>query len=117
LDDLHAHLREQLRVQCLVCGLLGPDEPLPNGCYQNDTSVQNAPQTPMFTDAIWINFDPIENDIPSRDLYNRTPGVEGMPRLIIARHGGRPAGSAPKSVFAGADLPGSINIVFADGHA
>jgi len=100
-------------------GSLGNTNTYPNGCYKNDSSVQNPSQTPMFLDANWINFDPIESDPPSRDLYNggNVSTYEGMPRVTIARHGDRPPGAAPRMLLPGQDLPGSINIVFADGHA
>ena len=98
-------------------GGLGNAVALPSGVYKNDTSLQSSSMTPMFTDSIWINFDPLESDSPARDLYNGNQANEGMPRVTIARHGGRPAGAAPRQVLPGAPLPGTINIGFGDGHA
>jgi prepilin-type processing-associated H-X9-DG protein len=89
----------------------------PNGPYKNDSAVENSTLTPMFMDSTWINLDPIETDPPARDLYNGDPSKEGMPRITIARHGGRPASSAPRNVPIGTLMIGSINMGFADGHA
>ena len=86
----------------------------------------------MFMDSIWINLDPMEMDAPNNNLYNPA-GVsatssgslssEGMPRICVARHGGRAAGSAPTQVTVqnvggtvGWALPGTINMGFVDGH-
>jgi len=98
-------------------GGLGNVATYPDGPYKNDTSLQSSVMTPMFMDSIWINFDPIESDSPARDLYDGNQSNEGMPRVTIARHGGRPAGAAPKQVLPGTPLVGTINIGFGDGHA
>ncbi len=100
-----------------LAGGLGNVTLYPDGPYKNDSAVENTVLTPMFMDSTWINFDPIEKDPPARDLYNGEPGKEGMQRITIARHGARPAGSAPRNVPIGAALVGSINIGFTDGHA
>ncbi len=98
-------------------GLRSPN-PYPNGGFKNDSSLQNSVLTPMFLDATWLNFDPIESDAPARDLYNGGGGggPSGMARITIARHGGRSASAAPKSVPAGTAMIGTIDIGFADGH-
>jgi prepilin-type N-terminal cleavage/methylation domain-containing protein/prepilin-type processing-associated H-X9-DG protein len=100
-----------------LAGGLGNVTLYPDGPYKNDSAVENTVLTPMFMDSTWINFDPIEKDPPARDLYNGEPSKEGMQRITIARHGARPAGSAPRNVPIGAALVGSINIGFTDGHA
>ncbi len=100
-----------------LAGGLGNITKYPDGPYKNDSSVQNPTLTPMFMDSTWINFDPVENDTPARNLYNGEPSKEGMQRITIARHGGRPPGSAPKNLLPGASLPGAINMGFVDGHA
>src|SRR5450756_905156 len=66
-------------------GGIGNTNNYPNGPYKNDSAVENSVLTPMFMDSTWINFDPIENDTPARDLYNGDPSKEGMPRITIAR--------------------------------
>ena len=99
-----------------LAGGLGNVSLDPNGPYKNDSAVENSTLTPMFMDSTWINFDPVENDAPARDLYNGDPSKEGMPRITIARHGGRSAGSAPRNVPIGTPMVGAINIGFTDGH-
>ncbi len=100
-----------------LAGGLGNVSLYPDGPYKNDSTVESSVLTPMFMDSTWINFDPIEKDAPARDLYNGDPNKEGMPRITIARHGGRSAGSAPRNVPIGTPMVGAINIGFADGHA
>jgi prepilin-type N-terminal cleavage/methylation domain-containing protein/prepilin-type processing-associated H-X9-DG protein len=78
-----------------LAGGLGNVGLYPDGPYKNDSTVEDA---------------------PARDLYNGDPSKEGMPRITIARHGGRPAGSAPRSVPIGTPMVGAINIGFTDGH-
>jgi prepilin-type N-terminal cleavage/methylation domain-containing protein/prepilin-type processing-associated H-X9-DG protein len=102
-----------------------PTVALPNGAahpdwnYLKEASVRDGTVVPMFMDSAWINFDPVETDPPARNLYDpmSSSSSEGMPRVCIARHGGRPASAAPKSVLPGAPLPGTINVGFVDGHA
>jgi prepilin-type N-terminal cleavage/methylation domain-containing protein len=88
----------------------------PEWLIAKETSVQQAVLTPMFMDSVWINLDPKEQDPPAGSLYD--PGIanEGMSRICIARHGGRPASSAGKR-NPGDPLPGSIEVGFVDGHA
>jgi prepilin-type N-terminal cleavage/methylation domain-containing protein/prepilin-type processing-associated H-X9-DG protein len=98
----------------------------PTYLYLTESAVRQPVMVPMFMDAAWINFDPLESDSPARNLYDPLNGAsqsgggsavnEGMPRVCVARHGGRAAGSAPRSVSAGAFLPGMINMGFVDGH-
>jgi prepilin-type N-terminal cleavage/methylation domain-containing protein/prepilin-type processing-associated H-X9-DG protein len=97
-------------------GGIGNTNNYPNGPYKNDSAVQNSVLTPMFADSVWINCDPTEKDAPARDLYNGDQSKEGMPRVTIARHGGRAAGSAPRNVPIGTPMAGAINIGFTDGH-
>ena len=93
----------------------------PEWLYRREDSVRNPSLTPEFMDSAWINLDPLETDQPARDLYDplgsASSGGEGMIRVCVARHGGRPAGTAPRSVLPGAVLPGAINMGFVDGHA
>lgn len=101
-----------------------PSLSLPNGTvhpewlYTKETSVVFPTTTPTFMDSAWINLDPLENDAPARNLYDPTSSSssEGMPRICIARHGGKPASSAPRNVLPGAVLPGTINMGFVDAH-
>lgn len=98
----------------------------PTYLYVKETSVLNPVSVPVFLDAAWINLDPLESDAPARDLYDplgsasqvsTSSASEGMPRACIARHGGRPAASAPTHMLPGEPLPGAIEMGFVDGHA
>jgi prepilin-type processing-associated H-X9-DG protein len=92
----------------------------PQWLYLKESSVVYSVMTPAFMDSAWLNFDPVETDPPARNLYNpyaTDSSSEGMPRICVARHGGRSAGSAPQNVPAGSVLPGTINMGFVDGHA
>jgi prepilin-type processing-associated H-X9-DG protein len=92
----------------------------PDWLYRTETSVTLASITPMFMDSVWINCDPTERDSPARDLYDPLGGStlssEGMRRICVARHGGRPASAAPRNVTSGTVLPGGIVMGFVDGH-
>jgi prepilin-type N-terminal cleavage/methylation domain-containing protein/prepilin-type processing-associated H-X9-DG protein len=90
----------------------------PEYLYKKESTVPSPAMAPSFMDAAWINFDPLETDAPARNLYDpsSSSSSEGMPRVCIARHGGRPAGSAPQNLLPGSALPGMINMGFVDGH-
>ena len=102
-----------------------PSLALPNGLahpgwdYIKPDSVPKPSAVPVFMDAAWINFDPLETDPPARNLYDPLSSYsgEGMPRVCVARHGSEAPGSAPRSVPPGTTLPGAINMGFVDGHA
>jgi prepilin-type N-terminal cleavage/methylation domain-containing protein/prepilin-type processing-associated H-X9-DG protein len=93
----------------------------PQYLFTKESTVVFPTATPSFMDSAWINLDPLEADSPARNLYNPLSGnsdsAEGMPRVCVARHGGRPAISAPQYVAPGSVLPGTINMGFIDGHA
>jgi prepilin-type N-terminal cleavage/methylation domain-containing protein/prepilin-type processing-associated H-X9-DG protein len=94
----------------------------PTWIYNTPSSVVGVDltQVPYFMDAVWINLDPLVTDIPAQNFYNPTSSSstagDGMIRVCIARHGGRPAGSAPTNILPGSSLPGSIDMGFVDGH-
>ena len=89
--------------------------------FNQETAVAHPSQTPVFTDCAWINFYPDVNDTPPTSLYDpiNSPGTgaSGMTRIFMARHGNRPASSAPKGVSFGTKVfPGSIVMGLSDGH-
>jgi len=90
----------------------------PTWNYHNPASVPKPTLVPVFMDAAWINFDPLETDPPARNLYDplSSSTSEGMPRVCVDRHGGESAGSAPRNVLPGTVLPGRIDMGFVDGH-
>ena len=86
--------------------------------FNRDSSVRVPSLTPIFADSIWVDFWPRTDDGPAGDLYNGdpSPGIGKIGRCTIARHGGRPASSAPRSFPTRQRLPGSINLALFDGH-
>jgi prepilin-type N-terminal cleavage/methylation domain-containing protein/prepilin-type processing-associated H-X9-DG protein len=90
----------------------------PDFMMSKQSAIQKPSQTPVFCDAMWVDFWPLETDPPSTDLYNGLSDLNqsGMGRCTIARHGARNAASAPQDFDTSQQLPGSINIGFADGH-
>ena len=101
---------------------------LPSGSYFPTVSAIRWPsQTPMFVDAIWPDLWPKATDWPGNssgastaDLYDGYVDTgmttELINRCVIARHSGRPAGSAPKRAFVNQRFPGSVNVSLVDGH-
>ena len=87
----------------------------PSWQYKSDSSVSMPTSVPLLADAItWDSF-PFESSGPSKDLYNGNATVgKDMGRFTIARHGGRAPG--PLSISSSVGIPGSINILFYDGH-
>lgn len=84
--------------------------------FRTESAIINSAKTPVFADSTWVDAWPMATDQPARNLA--TGGNSGgMQRYCIARHGSASAKSAPRNVPAGANLPGSISIEFADGHA
>jgi len=93
-----------------VSDLLG----LPNSWEFNRASTITQPAgTPVLADAIWTDGWPTESQGPAADLYNGNAGID-MGRFTIARHGGRAPG--PLNISSSANIPGSDNILFYEGH-
>jgi prepilin-type N-terminal cleavage/methylation domain-containing protein len=85
--------------------------------FNKEAAIQHPTLTPVFTDSDFINYWPDESDNPPTSLYNPGTSQVGLPRICIARHGDRPASSAPRSLkFGTTTLPGSIVVQFYDGH-
>jgi len=87
--------------------------------FRKESGIQRPTQTPIFTDSIWVDAWPMMTDSTGTDLYNGLYASQaGIGRLMIARHGGASAGSAPRS-YTGtrAGMPGTIIMGMADGHA
>ncbi len=98
--------------------------------FNTEAKVKDPSDTPVLTDSAWINYWPggtgtpnvNQPDPPATSLYDPIDnpgglGGAGMTRICIARHGGRPAGAAPKSLaFGTKTLPGAIVVGFWDGR-
>ncbi len=84
--------------------------------FRSESPISVPSRTPIFADSNWVWVTPSAAELPARDLYQGcdTPPIQ---RLTIARHGSINPKSAPRNLPPGALLPGSINIVFYDGHA
>jgi prepilin-type N-terminal cleavage/methylation domain-containing protein/prepilin-type processing-associated H-X9-DG protein len=96
----------------------GPEDILggsPSWQYKNDASVSNPTTVPVLGDSmIWDSF-PFESSGPAKDLYNGNGTVgKDMGRFTIARHGNRSPG--PLTITSSTGIPGSINVLFYDGH-
>lgn len=91
--------------------------PSVKNAFRAEEDARQPSQTPVFCDSMWVDAWPQEKDRPARNLHEGDSGSSaGMSRITLARHGSGLSG-VPKSLPAGAKLPGSINLVFVDGHA
>jgi prepilin-type N-terminal cleavage/methylation domain-containing protein len=84
--------------------------------FVKESAIQIPAKTPVFIDSIWVDAWPTASDIPARNLAEGGNN-SSMGRLCIARHGSVIAKNAPRSVPAGAGMPGGVTIEFSDGHA
>lgn len=84
--------------------------------YRNEGDIIHPVLTPVLGDGMWVDAWPLAADRPARNLYTGDGVAGGIGRYMIARHGSASAKAAPKNVPSGAKLPGSIEIVFSDGH-
>ncbi|MBW8864892.1 MAG: prepilin-type N-terminal cleavage/methylation domain-containing protein [Verrucomicrobia bacterium] len=96
--------------------------------FMKDTSVQNSAQTPIFSDGIWVDTWPSEQDSAYHDLH-QTAGVNANPaegnygspaghsiaRTVVSRHACN-AGAANSWTVAASTPPGAINVACFDGH-
>lgn len=101
----------------------------PVGAYfMRDTAIQHPSQTPFFGDGnrvdCWPNNFQAISDPPVANLYTGDAniyahGFQNAPigRYLLARHGSRPPGAAPRNADITKPLPGSINLCAVDGHA
>jgi len=101
----------------------------PQGIFSSEASVQYPTRTPVFADATWSEVWPEPNLIgagwsPVGDLFMGAP-INGSSStfpigcVIVARHGSKPPGSAPRDWPRNQPLPQAwgINVSFVDGHA
>ena len=94
----------------------------PQFVFAKPEAIKKPSQTPFFTDAVWWNEWPLENNPPAPDLsQGQSVDIGGMQRCTIWRHGGRTATSPvrPQKDLLGWHIPpaAAINVGFADGHA
>jgi prepilin-type N-terminal cleavage/methylation domain-containing protein/prepilin-type processing-associated H-X9-DG protein len=89
--------------------------------FPKESSIQMPSQTPVILDGTWSDAWPLENDPPAGNLYLGSGGSglgTEMGRLMILRHGGRPASRNADTDGNWDSLPpkGGINIGMTDGH-
>jgi len=93
--------------------------------YLKDSQIQNASQTPIFSDGIWVDMWPSENDSAYHDLHqvagvNANPAEGAFPgksiaRTCVARHGCNP--SAGNTWTSPTTTPnGGVDVAMFDGH-
>jgi prepilin-type N-terminal cleavage/methylation domain-containing protein/prepilin-type processing-associated H-X9-DG protein len=89
----------------------------PNDIYPTFSSIQQPSQTPYIFDCITLTAAPLESDPVPTDLWQPVDISLEMQRCTILRHGGKCA--TKPYLFSGQrqQLPGGINMGFADGHA
>jgi len=73
-------------------------------------------KTPYFADAIWVDAWPLETDVPARNLIDGDKfSGGGISRIAIPRHAAVRS-SAVKNFNPKDQLPGAVNVAFADNH-
>lgn len=91
--------------------------PLVKNAFRNESEFAQPSRIPVFCDAMWVDAWPQARDGRAPNILVGDTGLNaGMSRIAIARHAVNP-GSVPRSLPRGSRLPGSINLVFVDGHA
>ena len=91
--------------------------PSVKNAFRTESDLRAPSTTPVFCDSMWVDAWPQAQDRPGANLLEGDSGLNaGMSRIVIARHGSGP-NSVPRTMVKGQRLPGSINLVFADGHA
>lgn len=90
----------------------------PQNYINVEADIKKTSRTPEFVDAVWPDIAPGTNDLPATDLFNGlvAGSSAGMGAATIARHGSRPAGSAPKNWPVTQRMPGSVDVSFVDAH-
>lgn len=91
--------------------------------FNRESDISSPSRTPMFSDSIWVDGWPGEQDHPGDNFYDNygaSGGNAGMNRLTIQRHRDKPAAAAPKSGSVPPGTPlagkGGICLGFYDGH-
>ncbi|MFO1498843.1 MAG: type II secretion system protein [Verrucomicrobiota bacterium] len=85
--------------------------------FRSESDVLEPVRTPFFADAIWVDAWPLEADRPARDLLtgDKYQGG-GISRIAIPRHSAS-LRAAVNNFNPKDNLPGAVNVGFADNHA
>lgn len=86
--------------------------------YLKDASILLPVLTPVVADSVWVDAWPETNNPPARNLFTGDDfvGNGDMSRVTIPRHAAA-LSAAVRNFNPKSDLPGSINVSLADGHA
>jgi prepilin-type N-terminal cleavage/methylation domain-containing protein len=91
----------------------------PENYFRVEADIKQTSRTPEFVDAVWPDVAPHTNDLPATDLFNGAVTSWNGPSMAactIARHGSRPAASAPRSWPVTQRMSGSVDVSFVDAH-
>jgi prepilin-type processing-associated H-X9-DG protein len=100
-------------------GYLYSDDPYATARFRirNESDMQQPSMTPFFADSIWVDAWPLTNDLPARNLFNGDNfNGGGVSRIAIPRHSA-PRSAAVSNFNPKDQLPGAVNVGFADNHA
>ena len=85
--------------------------------FKSESGISNPSKSPYFADSIWVDAWPEPTDMPARNLFTGDQfSGGGVSRVAIPRHA-TAASAAPRAFNPKSQLPGAINLAFADGHA
>jgi prepilin-type N-terminal cleavage/methylation domain-containing protein/prepilin-type processing-associated H-X9-DG protein len=87
----------------------------PNYIFPKPSSIQHTSLTPCVFDSVMATAAPLESDPVPTDLWQGDASLE-MQRCAILRHGGKCATASYPFSGQRQQLPGGINMGFADGH-
>lgn len=89
----------------------------PGRNFISDAAIMQPALTPYFADSIWLESWPDGSDVPSRNLFTGDGwSSHGLRQIAIPRHAA-PLSAAATNYFPTNNLPGAVNVAFADGHA
>jgi prepilin-type processing-associated H-X9-DG protein len=91
----------------------------PGGYFINTGSAVTSPSlTPVFSDGIWVDGWPMEQDAPPQDVYEGAEAGNGreMGRTCVARHAVK-SGTHGRWTTASSPPKGAVNVGLFDGHA
>jgi len=101
-----------------INGYLYTDSPYGDqrNMFKSESDITSASKTPFFADAIWVDAWPLTNDLPARNLFTGDDfNGGGLSRIAIPRHS-TTVSAASRSFNPKDQLPGAVNVGFADNH-
>lgn len=84
--------------------------------FKTEADILHPSRTPFFADAIWVDAWPLVTDTPARNLFDGDKFAGGgVSRIAIPRHAAS-LGAAVRNFNPKDNLPGAVNVGFADNH-